>query len=58
MPEEQLEHLALSDESIYKSVSLTKGQVNEARTPPPLVAAIIITSYQLSNASVYFNAGP
>ncbi len=29
MPEERLEHLALSDDSIYKSVSLTKGQVGQ-----------------------------
>lgn len=29
MPEEQFEHLALSETSIYKSISLTKGQVHE-----------------------------
>jgi len=55
MPEETLEHLALSDESIYKSVSLTKGQVHEVVLLNEDLGSVITWDFDVLRHSICFS---
>ncbi|CAL8074678.1 unnamed protein product [Orchesella dallaii] len=55
MPDEELEHLALSDESIYKSVSLTKGQVHEVVLLNEDLGSVITWDFDVLRHSICFS---